>query len=148
MSLCLVVIVCLFGSVCWGQGEADDVLLQQFRDPPREYRPETWYHFLGGAVTREGVDKDVEALNEAGFSALHFFTIDSCDQIRNRMTTPQVSILGKEWEEYLTTLAKGIKKGGTDLVLHSCPGWATAGGGAAAISSLFDRVIQSVIDRV
>lgn len=27
-------------------------------------------------------------------------------------------------------------------------GWATAGGGAAAISSLFDRVIQSVIDRV
>ena len=27
-------------------------------------------------------------------------------------------------------------------------GWATAGGGAAAIGSLFDRVIQSVIDRV
>lgn len=27
-------------------------------------------------------------------------------------------------------------------------GWATAGGGAAAINSLFDRVIQSVIDRV
>ncbi len=27
-------------------------------------------------------------------------------------------------------------------------GWATAGGGGAAISSLFDRVIQSVIDRV
>ena len=27
-------------------------------------------------------------------------------------------------------------------------GWATAGGGAAAISSLFDRVIQAVIDEV
>lgn len=27
-------------------------------------------------------------------------------------------------------------------------GWATAGGGAAAISGLFDRVIQSVTDRV
>jgi hypothetical protein len=27
-------------------------------------------------------------------------------------------------------------------------GWATAGGGAAAINSLFDRVIQSVIDKV
>lgn len=26
--------------------------------------------------------------------------------------------------------------------------WATAGGGAAAISALFDRVIQSVIDKV
>ena len=27
-------------------------------------------------------------------------------------------------------------------------GWATSGGGAAAIGRLFDRVIQSVIDRV
>ena len=27
-------------------------------------------------------------------------------------------------------------------------GWATSGGGAAAISGLFDRVIQSVVDRV
>jgi len=27
-------------------------------------------------------------------------------------------------------------------------GWATAGGGAAAIGSLFDRVIQSVIDQL
>lgn len=27
-------------------------------------------------------------------------------------------------------------------------GWATAGGGAAAIARLFDRVIQSVIDQV
>lgn len=27
-------------------------------------------------------------------------------------------------------------------------GWATAGGGAAAIGRLFDRVIQSVIDKV
>jgi hypothetical protein len=27
-------------------------------------------------------------------------------------------------------------------------GWATAGGGAAAIGALFDRVIQSVIDQV
>jgi Flp pilus assembly pilin Flp len=26
--------------------------------------------------------------------------------------------------------------------------WATTGGGAAAISGLFDRVIQSVVDRV
>lgn len=122
------VIVCLFGSLCWGQTQADDVLLHKFQNPPREYRPETWYHFLGGAVTREGVDLDVEALNKAGFSALHFFTIDSYDQIRNRMTTPQIPILGRQWQENLTTLAKGIKKGKTDLVLHSCPGWATAGG--------------------
>jgi len=27
-------------------------------------------------------------------------------------------------------------------------GWATAGGGAAAVGELFDRVIQSAIDRV
>jgi hypothetical protein len=122
------VIVCLGPSISCGQSKTDNALLHKFRNPPREYRPETWYHFLGGAVTREGIDQDVEAINKAGFSALHFFTIDSCSQIRDRMITPQVPILSKEWEENLTALAKGIKKGKTDLVLHSCPGWATAGG--------------------
>ncbi|MHC4154882.1 MAG: glycosyl hydrolase, partial [Planctomycetota bacterium] len=98
-SIYLSVIVCLGPSISCGQSKTDNALLHKFRNPPREYRPETWYHFLGGAVTREGIDQDVEAINKAGFSALHFFTIDSCSQIRDRMVTPQVPILSKEWEE-------------------------------------------------
>jgi len=142
-SLYLSMIICLGGSVCYGQSETDDALLHKFRRPPREYRPETWYHFLGGAVTREGVDQDIEAINKAGFSALHFFTIDSSDQIRNRMVTPQVPILGEQWQRNLTALAKGIKKGNTDLVLHSCPGWATAGGPWANIRNSMRTVTWS-----
>jgi len=126
--LYLSVIVYLGPSLCFGQSKTDNALLHEFRNPPRQYRPETWYHFLGGAVTREGIEQDVEAINRVGFSALHFFTIHSCSEIRDRMITPQVPILSKEWEENLTALAEGIKKGKTDLVLHSCPGWATAGG--------------------
>jgi len=128
MLLCVSVIICPGASICCGHSEADDVFLHKFRDPPGRYRPEVWYHFLGGAVTREGIDRDVEAINKAGFSALHFFTIDSCSQIRERMTTPQVAIFSREWEEDLTALANGIRKSKTALVLHSCPGWATAGG--------------------
>lgn len=127
-SLYLSVIVCLGTSISYGQSKTDNSLWHKFRNPLREYRPETWYHFLGGAVTPEGVEQDVEALNKAGFSALHFFTINSCSQIRDRMFSPQVPILGKEWQDNLKTLAKGIGQSGTDLVLHSCPGWATAGG--------------------
>jgi len=127
-SLYMSMLVCLGASISYGQSEPGTALLHKFQNPPRQYRPEIWYHFLGGAVTREGINRDVEAINKAGFSALHFFTIDSCSQIRDRMSTPQVPILSKEWEENLTTLAKGIKKSKTDLVLHSCPGWATAGG--------------------
>ena len=128
-SLYLGVVVCLAASISYGQSETDDALLHKFRNTPRQYRPETWYHFLGGAVTREGIDQDVEAINKAGFSALHFFTIDSCSNIRDRMATPQVPILSEEWQGNLTALAKGIKQSKTDLVLHSCPGWATAGFG-------------------
>jgi hypothetical protein len=127
-SLFLSGIVCLGASITCGQSRTDDALLDNFRNPPREYRPETWYHFLGAAVTREGVEQDVEALNKAGFSALHFFTIDGSGEILNRMTTPQVPIFTQEWEKNLAMLANGIKKSKTDLILHSCPGWATAGG--------------------
>jgi hypothetical protein len=127
-SLYLSVIVCLGSSISYGQSKTDNTLLHKFRDPPRKYRPEAYYHFLGETVTREGVAEDVEVLNNAGFSALQFFTVYSCSDIRNVMLTPLVPIFSQEWEGNLTTLAKGIQKSNTDLILHSCPGWATAGG--------------------
>ncbi|MHC4648135.1 MAG: glycosyl hydrolase, partial [Planctomycetota bacterium] len=121
-------IACLGASISCGQSETCDTLLHKFQDPPREYRPEAYYHFLGETVARQGVEEDVVALNKAGFSALQFFTVYSCSDIRNVMVTPLVPIFSEGWEGNLTTLAKGIRKSKTDLILHSCPGWATAGG--------------------
>ena len=35
---------------------------QCFREPPREYRPEVYWDWMGGLVSKEGITKDLEAL--------------------------------------------------------------------------------------
>ena len=44
-----------------------------FLAPPKVYHPETWFHFIGGNVSKEGITKDLEAIAKAGFSGIMLF---------------------------------------------------------------------------
>ena len=44
-----------------------------FLNPPKTYHPGTWFHFIGGNVSKEGITRDLEAVAKAGFSAIHLF---------------------------------------------------------------------------
>ena len=44
-----------------------------FLNPPKTYRPATWFHFIGGNVSKEGITRDLEAIAKAGFSGIHLF---------------------------------------------------------------------------
>ncbi|MCG6190861.1 hypothetical protein, partial [Maribellus maritimus] len=37
-----------------------------FLSPPKIYHPETWFHFIGGNVAKEGITADLEAIAGAG----------------------------------------------------------------------------------
>ena len=37
-----------------------------FRDPPNESRPRVWWHWLNGAISDEGIDRDIDWLKRAG----------------------------------------------------------------------------------
>ena len=44
-----------------------------FVQPPRLYWPETWFHFIGGNVSREGITADMKAIKQAGISGIQWF---------------------------------------------------------------------------
>ena len=44
-----------------------------FLSPDKVFYPETWFHFIGGNVSYEGITADLEAIAEAGISGVHFF---------------------------------------------------------------------------
>jgi hypothetical protein len=46
---------------------------RSFVNPPKTYHPATWFHFIGGNVSKEGITKDLEAIAKAGFSGIHLF---------------------------------------------------------------------------
>ena len=44
-----------------------------FIKPDKVFYPETWFHFIGGNVSHEGITADLEAIAAAGISGIHFF---------------------------------------------------------------------------
>ena len=48
-------------------------ILDGFADPPREYRPRVWWHWMNGNITEDGIRKDIEWMNGAGIVGFHIF---------------------------------------------------------------------------
>ena len=51
-------------------GESDE---EAFASPPKVFYPETWFHYIGGNVSPEGITADLEAIAAAGFSGIQLF---------------------------------------------------------------------------
>ena len=39
-----------------------------FKEPPMEYRPYVWWHWMGSNFSKKGITKDLEAMKEAGMT--------------------------------------------------------------------------------
>ena len=50
-----------------------DPLSDGFREPPKDSRPETWFHLIGGNVAKPGLTADLEAISGAGLSGIQLF---------------------------------------------------------------------------
>ena len=53
--------------------ETDLLNENTFRKPDKTYYPETWFHFIGGNVSKEGITADLEAIAAAGISGIQLF---------------------------------------------------------------------------
>jgi hypothetical protein len=99
-------------------------LTADFADPPREYRPETWFHFIGKNISREGITKDLEAIHAAGIGGIHMFN-KSGEAFPG---VPQIDVLSTEWFGLVGHLGSECRRLELDLTLQNCPGWSLAGG--------------------
>jgi opacity protein-like surface antigen len=51
-----------------------------FRNPPMQYRPYVWWHWMGSNFSLTGITKDLEAMKEAGIGGATIFNISSAVQ--------------------------------------------------------------------
>jgi len=98
-----------------------------FRNPPAQARPHTWWHWMNGNVTREGITADLEAMAHAGLGGALIFNLagphHGCD-------TPAgpADYLGPAWLDLLEHAAREADRLGLEFGMHNCAGWATTGG--------------------
>ena len=99
---------------------------KNFQTPPKVFWPETWFHFIGDNVSREGIDADLEAIAAAGIGGIQWFH-GAFGGRWPGVDTPVVP-LSQDWDDMVAYLGQKARSLGLRLTIQTCPGWAMAGG--------------------
>jgi len=111
-----------------------------FRDVPRENRPETWFHIIGGNASKEGLTEDLEAISSAGIRGIHFF--HGAGGLWPGVTNP-IPCLSSQWEDLIGHLGCECRRLDLTLKLQNCPGWSMSGGPWIAPSNAMRRLVAA-----
>lgn len=103
-------------------GRSIDTLASGFQTPPLSARPHTWWHWMNGNVTKQGITADLEAMKAAGIGGAQMFTVDQ------GIPAGSAKYGGPEWRELTAFAVKEAARLGLELCLHNCAGWSSSGG--------------------
>ena len=97
-----------------------------FVSPDKVFYPETWFHFIGGNVSHEGITADLEAIAAAGISGIHLFH----GQFGGKWpeTGEDITCLSEKWDDAVKYTAEECQRLGLSFTMQNCPGWAMSGG--------------------
>jgi hypothetical protein len=100
----------------------NDPLESGFRNPPDSARPQTWWHWMNGNITKAGITADLEAMKQSGIAGATIVNVD-CDIPRGN-----VPFMSPEWREDFKFAVQEANRLGLKLCVENCAGWSDAGG--------------------
>lgn len=118
--------------------------LEAFKSPPKVYYPETWFHYIGGNVSLEGITADLEAIAEAGISGVQLFHGQFGGAWPEVET--QITCLSPLWDKAVEYTARECHRLGLRFTMQNCPGWAMSGGPWIEPSNAMRHLVWSRID--
>lgn len=107
-----------------GQSTADP-LKQGFEKPPQGARPRVWWHWMGGNISKEGVQLDVDWMHRVGIGGFQAF--------EGSMMTPNlvdhpIGYMTPDWNDAFKTAIDLGHKYGMEIAIAGSPGWSESGG--------------------
>ncbi|MGI8908474.1 MAG: glycosyl hydrolase [Candidatus Sumerlaeaceae bacterium] len=101
---------------------AEDTLAAQFRNPPASAKPHTWWHWMDGNVTSEGITADLNAMKDVGIGGAQMF------HVSQNIPAGPVGYMSAKWQEMVLHALKEAERTGIEICLHNCAGWSSSGG--------------------
>lgn len=105
---------------------AQQTLRDQFLNPSDEAKPWTFWYWMFGAVSKEGITADLEAMKHAGLGGTYLMPIKSVSQ--GAAYGGKAEQLSPEWWEMVRFSMEEADRLGLKLGMHICDGFALAGG--------------------
>lgn len=101
---------------------AADPLAAGFDQPPPEARPRTFWFWMNGNVTADGITRDLEAMKQAGVGG--FFAYDGSTYL----PAGPAAYLQPHWRSLMTHAIREADRLGLDAGMQNGPGWSSSGG--------------------
>jgi hypothetical protein len=117
-----------------------DELQEAFLNPPRAARPWVFWYWDKGAISHEGITKDLEAMQAAGLGGAYLMTIKGGDP---KLWDPPVAQLSPEWWDMIRHAFAEADRLKLELAMHDCDGFATAGGPWITPEKSMQKVVWS-----
>jgi len=115
--LLFLVTVVVFSSVLIAQiSEAD------FKNPPVQACPSTYWMWMNGNITKEGLTKDLEYMKRTSYGAAMMFNVAV------GIAPGPVKYGSQEWDELTLHACKEAQRLGLELYLQNSPGYSGTGG--------------------
>ncbi|RCH55359.1 hypothetical protein DJ568_09265 [Mucilaginibacter hurinus] len=112
--------------------QSDDTLARGFAAPPKASRPQVFWDWMGGLISREGITKDLEALAAQGISGV--LVMQMPDQATDGVAVTfgdykgKVKCLSDEWFNLVNFAIGECDRLGLSFSIFISPGWSHAGG--------------------
>ncbi len=97
-------------------------LQEAFIHPPATARPKTWWHWMNGNITQDGITRDLEAMHRAGVGGFQIF------QVGTGIPKGPVNYGSSEWLHLLQHAMAEAERLGLEYDMMNCPGWSSSGG--------------------
>jgi hypothetical protein len=98
----------------------------EFKTPPASVKVHTWWHWISGNITREGITKDLESMKQQGISQATILNVGSWIPVE--LVEPPVKFNSEEWFGIFKWALQEANRLGINIGVHNCDGWSTSGG--------------------
>lgn len=127
-----------------GNASHEATLEEQFRNPQSgETDPWTFWYWMYGAVSKEGITADLEAMQEIGLGGAYLMPIRSSAENQRFNYSPSYDQLTPEWWELVRFSMEEADRLELKLGMHICDGFALAGGPWITPEKSMQKVVWS-----
>lgn len=109
-------------AACAAQGTSSADLAASFVNPPDSAKPHTWWHWMNGNITKEGITADLEAMARVGVGGAQIFNVGA------GIGPGPVTFMSDEWRAMIKHAVQEADRVGVELCVHNCGGWSSSGG--------------------
>ena len=103
-----------------------ELIKSDFQTPPTSSKVHTWWHWLGGNITKDGITKDLESMKAHGVVQASIFNIGEI--YTKKVDVPKDKFNSPEWIEMYQWALKEANRLGITIGIETIDGFATIGG--------------------